>query len=110
MQDRTTWLGALETWLEREWRLGGKARLRKQKLDICWDDSDWLDALERHVQPSVATLVEGLADDLTKAKLQTYHSWRGAAACSGNDAMSAFTSTFDFAPTSTDVVDGLPAA
>jgi hypothetical protein len=44
-QDRTTWFSALETWLEREWRPGGKARLQKRKLDLCWDDSDWLEAL-----------------------------------------------------------------
>lgn len=75
-QDRTTWFGALETWLEAEWRPGAKARLRKRMLDLCWDDSDWLDALERHVQPSVETLVEGLADDLAKATLRTFHGCR----------------------------------
>lgn len=75
-QDRTTWFGALETWLEREWRPGGKAHLQKQKLDLCWDDSDWLGALERHVQLSVETLIEGLANDLVKAKLRTFHGCR----------------------------------
>ena len=75
-QDRMTWFGALETWLGNEWRPGGKARLQRRKLDLCWDDSDWLDALERHVQPSVEALIEGLAYDLAKAKLRTFHGCR----------------------------------
>ncbi|MET3354301.1 UNVERIFIED_ORG: hypothetical protein ABID33_002212 [Xanthobacter viscosus] len=75
-QDRATWFGALETWLEREWRSGGKARLQKRKLDLCWDDSDWLVALDRHVQPSIETLIEELADDLANAKLRTFHGCR----------------------------------
>jgi hypothetical protein len=29
-----------------------------------------------HVRPSVETLIEGLADDLAKAKLRTFHSCR----------------------------------
>ena len=75
-QDRRTWFGALETWLETEWRPGGKARLQKRKLDLCWDDCDWLNALERHVQLSAETLIEGLADDLTMATLRTFHGCR----------------------------------
>lgn len=77
-QDRNTWYGTLETWLEPEWRPGGKDRLRKRKLDLCWDDSAWLDALERHLRPSVEVLIGGLSEDLSRAKLRTFHGCRVA--------------------------------
>ena len=75
-EDRATWSATLNSWLEPEWRSGGKDRLQTRKLDLCWDDGDWLDALDRYVQPSVETLTEALADDLAEATLRTFHGCR----------------------------------
>lgn len=75
-QDRTTWFAPLEAWVEPEWRPGGKARLQKRRLDLCWDDSDWLEALGRYLRPTVDSAIEWLADDLAVAKLRAFHGCR----------------------------------
>lgn len=75
-QERATWFAPLEAWLEPEWRTGGKARLQKCKLDLCWDDSDWLEALAQNLASPLDAAIEGLADNLEAATLRVFHGCR----------------------------------
>jgi hypothetical protein len=76
-RDRATWFSPLESWLEPLWAPSGKDSLRAcRPLDLCWDDCEWLEVLERSLTADIETVQEALADRLELAVLRAFHGCR----------------------------------
>lgn len=67
----------LETWLSPRFRKDWMRRLRPGVYrDICWDDSEWSDILDKSLRGNFDSCAEELADSLEYAVLRTFHGCR----------------------------------
>lgn len=67
----------LKTWLSPRFRKDWMRRLRPGVYrDICWDDSEWSDILDKSLRGGFDRCAEELADSLEYAVLRTFHGCR----------------------------------
>lgn len=67
----------LESWLAPRFRKDGMRRLRPGVYrDICWDDPEWSDVLDKSLRGDFDGYTEELADSLEYAVLRTFHGCR----------------------------------
>ena len=72
-----SWAPALTAWLAPDFRVDAMRRLRPgQFRDICWDDSEWLQVLDRCIKGGVDDLVLKLSIALLTATIRAYHGCR----------------------------------
>jgi hypothetical protein len=72
-----SWIGPLTTWLRPRFRDDWSELLRPgSERDICCDDEAWLDLLDTVVAGDPESLLNDLADVLSRATLTTFHGTR----------------------------------
>ena len=80
-----SWGPQLTAWLQPHFRKDGLRRLKPGVFrDLCWDDPDWSDLLERCLLAHLDYFAEQLADALEHSVLRTFHG------CRTDDARSYF--------------------
>ncbi len=80
-----TWTPQLTAWLSPRFRRDGMRRLKPGWFrDLCWDDSEWSDLLERCLVADFDYHADALANALDPAVIRTFHG------CRSDDAGSYF--------------------
>jgi hypothetical protein len=76
-KESATWQPILTTWLQRALRADALKRLKPGVFrDLCWDDTDWLDVLDRCIKPPIESVTDELANALRHGLIRTYHGCR----------------------------------
>ncbi|MGH6709856.1 MAG: hypothetical protein ACREEK_12880 [Bradyrhizobium sp.] len=76
-KDSATWQSTLTAWLQPVFRKDALKRLKPGVFrDVCWDDTDWLDVLDRSLKQLVGGVTDDLADALRLGVIRTYHGCR----------------------------------
>jgi hypothetical protein len=76
-KESATWRPALAGWLEPAFRADALKRLKPGVFrDLCWDDTDWLDVLDRCLKRSIESVTDDLAAALLPGAIRTYHGCR----------------------------------
>ena len=74
-----TWTPQLTAWLSPRFRRDGMRRLKPGRFrDLCWDDSEWSDVLERCLVADFGYHANALANALDPAVMRTFHGCRTA--------------------------------